>query len=253
MDAFIKLYGVAIAHEYLSEIGGGFFDGARKSCGIILGLSGECEFRISGAGKITLLSGELLFLPEGISYAMRPITTFLHYTVNFTAEKHILLSSPFKLKTERFQDVKSEFSGLSRIWEQKEYGYLMRSLGITYQLLADMLFERDMGELAKSRDYVRLLPAKQYIESRFTEKFTIAELARLADMSETNFRRAFDRTFGKTPIAYRDNLRLLKARDMLSVGHYTAAEVAAACGFEDPGYFSRFYKRKTGTTPKGRK
>ena len=252
-DFFVNIKTVAIAHEYLSEVGnGGFFDAERKNFGIILCLSGEGEFRISGAGKILLARGDLLFLPAGISYALRPLTPFLHYTLNFEAEGESFISSPFKLRTERFGELTREFSALCRIWEQKAAGYLMRSVGIAYKLLADVLSERELGELVKSRDYVRLLPAKQFIENRFTEKFTIGELARLTDMSETNFRRSFGRTFGITPIAYRDRLTLLKAQDMLSVGHYTAAEVALSCGFDDAGYFSRFYKSRTGKTPKGR-
>lgn len=252
-EIFFNIKSVAIAHEFLSELGsGGFSDAERKNCGIIFCISGEGEFRISGVGKILLTEGEMLFLPAGISYTLRPLTPFLHYTVNFEADIQPLIASPFRLKTERFGELTREFSALCRIWEQKEFGYHMRSVGITYKLLADMLSERELGELEKSRDYLRLLPAKRFIESNFTEKFTIGELARLTEMSETNFRRSFGRTFGITPIVYRDRLRLLKAQDMLSVGRYTAAEVALSCGFEDAGYFSRFYKSRTGKTPKGR-
>jgi AraC-like DNA-binding protein len=44
-------------------------------------------------------------------------------------------------------------------------------------------------------------------------------------------------------------MRLNFAKDYLSCGYYTVAEVAKKCGFEDASYFVRFFKKKTGCTP----
>ena len=250
----LRIEGVDIAHEYVSdEVNSGFTDACRRNCGIVYCIGGEGEFRIDGFGKVVLLRGMLLFLPRGIRYSLRPLKDFRHYTVNFRLSASAPQPEVFVLSRIASENFISDFSALCRIWAVKAAGYRMRALGLTYKLLADAVCEREQGELEKSSAYLRLLPAKQYIDAGYTEKFSIADLAALVGMSETNFRRSFKRVFGETAISYRDKLRMLKARDMLSVGYYTCAEVAAACGFDDPCHFSRFYKERAGKTPKGRR
>lgn len=46
-----------------------------------------------------------------------------------------------------------------------------------------------------------------------------------------------------------DNVLVTRARRMLLYTDESAARVAAALGFEDPSYFSRFFRRETGHTP----
>jgi AraC-like DNA-binding protein len=83
-----------------------------------------------------------------------------------------------------------------------------------------------------------------------TESVSVAFLAGLVRMSETNFRREFLRIFGTSPMKYRDALLISNARDALISGEYTVSEVAYVCGFSDPSYFARFFKKHTGMSPR---
>lgn len=47
-----------------------------------------------------------------------------------------------------------------------------------------------------------------------------------------------------------DNVLVSRARRMLLYTDESAARIAASLGFEDPSYFSRFFRRETGQTPK---
>src|SRR5262249_18720688 len=47
-----------------------------------------------------------------------------------------------------------------------------------------------------------------------------------------------------------DNVLVSRARRMLLYTDESAARVATSLGFEDPSYFSRFFRRETGQTPK---
>jgi Na+-driven multidrug efflux pump len=42
---------------------------------------------------------------------------------------------------------------------------------------------------------------------------------------------------------------LYYAKEYLRSGYYTISEIAEKCGFEDPNYFTRFFKKHTGLTP----
>lgn len=65
-------------------------------------------------------------------------------------------------------------------------------------------------------------------------------------------RKRFKQEVGLTPREYLTELRMKKARTMLAgtfSREFTVNEVAQQCGFEDPLYFSRIFKKHNGVPP----
>ncbi len=63
-------------------------------------------------------------------------------------------------------------------------------------------------------------------------------------------RRIFKGEFEITPMEYLNHLRLLKAKELLqNMPAFQLKEVAELCGFSDPFYFSRFFKKYVGIPP----
>jgi AraC-like DNA-binding protein len=60
--------------------------------------------------------------------------------------------------------------------------------------------------------------------------------------------RAFRAAYGTSPHAWRVQMRLLRARQMLAGGERPAA-VAACCGFADQSHLGRWFRRAYGVTP----
>ncbi len=54
---------------------------------------------------------------------------------------------------------------------------------------------------------------------------------------------------GQTIFVYLNNLRIEKAKQLLSTGFYTTNDIATRTGFHDVYYFSKVFKKFTGTTP----
>lgn len=77
----------------------------------------------------------------------------------------------------------------------------------------------------------------------------LPELAHRLGVSYTWFRRTFAHHTGLSPHQYRLQIRLGRARTLLSETPLTVKEVAFRCGFESQHYFSRLFKRKTGRAP----
>lgn len=62
--------------------------------------------------------------------------------------------------------------------------------------------------------------------------------------------RQFKIMTGQTIFAYLNNLRIEKAKQLLSTGFYTINDIANRTGFRDAYYFSKVFKKITGTTPR---
>lgn len=80
--------------------------------------------------------------------------------------------------------------------------------------------------------------------------WTVAGLARRANMGETAFRAAFCRLAGKSPRAWLDQRRFERARHLLLATDRPIARIAAACGYDDPFHFSRVCRRISGLSPR---
>ncbi len=77
---------------------------------------------------------------------------------------------------------------------------------------------------------------------------SVPQLARMAGLSESHFRRTFLKRTGKTPKAFINFHKMAKARQYLARGK-SIKETAAALGFFDFFYFMRLFKQETGLAP----
>ena len=85
-------------------------------------------------------------------------------------------------------------------------------------------------------------------KKRYPEMFL--DYVKRCNMSEVNFRRLFKEYTGMSPIEYRNNIRLINAKNKLQSDEYNVSETAELCGFSNLSFFIRLYKKKYGCTPK---
>lgn len=94
----------------------------------------------------------------------------------------------------------------------------------------------------------RMTKARQYLEGHFSEDISLADLAKVCEMSEQRVSYCFKREFGVAPSSFLIGLRLDRAAKLLESGALVK-EAAAAVGYRDPLYFSRLFKRHYGYSP----
>lgn len=254
---FLDVERVLIAHEFTRHRSGiAVNTECRQSFGLTMCISGSAEFRFKDrrSWKITVRRGDILFIPQGLTYSVVSLEEYRHYTVNFilNTEASVCsqdLSLPILLSTAMGAGYDSLFSQAARIWSGKEYGFEMLAVAKTCQLLCLFFGELREGGLGKHPLYSSIFPAKKRIERDFCAELSIKELSSLCNMSETGFRRAYKSVFGETAMAYRDRLRIMKAKDLLAAGYNTVSRVATLCGFSDVSYFCRFFRKHTGLSP----
>lgn len=83
----------------------------------------------------------------------------------------------------------------------------------------------------------------------FSVSHTVADYAAASGMSEGHFIRAFKASLGKSPAAYRSDLQIEQAKELLIGTSLKISTVAGLSGFSDALYFSRVFREKTGLSP----
>jgi AraC family transcriptional activator of pobA len=91
---------------------------------------------------------------------------------------------------------------------------------------------------------------RERIEERFRLREPVAAHARALGTSETALRLACDRVAGSSPAAMLDQRTILEARRALLFSDMTVSEIAFSLGFDDPAYFSRFFTKHAGRSPR---
>lgn len=78
---------------------------------------------------------------------------------------------------------------------------------------------------------------------------TIATYAEEAGISENYLSRLVKQSTGRSVGAWIDIVRIQRAKRLLSSTDLSIIDIAASVGVEDQSYFSRLFKKETGTTP----
>lgn len=88
-----------------------------------------------------------------------------------------------------------------------------------------------------------------YIEKNYAQPICEQEMARECGMSPFEFSRAFRAAHGITFRDYLSDCRLVQAKRMLGIAQISVSDVAAMAGFNDPSYFARLFRKRTGVSP----
>lgn len=88
------------------------------------------------------------------------------------------------------------------------------------------------------------------IDSQFSSSWGIADYAKRLCISPERLRVACVRTTASAPLALLNARRLLEAKRSLLYTNMNVALVAETAGFTDPAYFSRFFVKSTGKSPR---
>lgn len=98
--------------------------------------------------------------------------------------------------------------------------------------------EQSLGQLAKN-----------YIKNNLEQKITLSELSYRLGCSTVTLTTHFKKEFGETVMEYVFRKRIALARQLLLDDTLPVEAVAMRCGFQDPAYFSKCFKREESMSP----
>ena len=127
--------------------------------------------------------------------------------------------------------------------QQTLAGIVNHLIGLMYSLERNIILNKD----SKHVDMIN--KARLRIRESLEGNLTIQEVAQELGISYSSFRKLFKEHTGFAPALYQQNLKLQRAKELLSTTDESIKEIAYRLNFESPDYFSSKFKSQTGMKP----
>jgi len=141
----------------------------------------------------------------------------------------------------------SEFSFRTQKYYRSENPSFFRAMSLGLEFLS-IIQDEVMGSKKPTKSSLSQ-HARMLMEQEFQTGLQVEEVASRLKVSRSTLFRHFMKEQGLSLKTFLDDLRLSQARKMVDHGHLHIQEVAYACGFRDPHYFSRVYRQRFGASP----
>jgi len=105
-----------------------------------------------------------------------------------------------------------------------------------------------IGPPAKHED-AAVAVAQQWIAEHYPSPNPVAGMVSQSGLAERTFKRRFKAATGYAPVDYVQALRVEEAKQMLEMTRDPVEAIAGEVGYEDPAFFRRLFKRRTGVSP----
>ena len=100
-----------------------------------------------------------------------------------------------------------------------------------------------------SRDIERIRTLMEYMQKHYGEKVTLEELADQIHLCKSESCRLFKRYMKESLFDYLLDYRVERSLELLRHTDLDVTGIAGSCGFANPGYYARIFRRKMGCTP----
>jgi len=215
---------------------------------------GGCSmFHFQNGTSICVKSGDCIYLPKGSDYNVEhlpsdPTETPGCVAINFSINSPDT-DLPFRIHIGNQQQFLTLFHNAIRLLKRKPAGYLEYCIADLYRILG-ILKETYSAKYTPGNKLQTIMPAIDYIAEHHTlETIPTATLAEKCNISESYFRKLFQRGFGISPVEYMRQMRLHYAKELLDSGEYSVSAASEISGFRDLSYFSREFKKVYGLSP----
>jgi len=139
---------------------------------------------------------------------------------------------------------------LTQETKQRNPGYRVMAKGLFMQLAVQLSRDYSEKPTEESIDLLRIGDAIAHIETHYTEKVSLDDLAKMSHLSMRHFTRVFQKCVGRPPIDHLMHVRCQKATELLKGTDLPITHIAFDCGFTDSNYFTRCFRKIMQQTPK---
>ena len=180
---------------------------------------------------------------KGIDKLTEYILPFINQTVAISPK----VKKEDKELTEGICSLMKEMKERKERFELRFYSYLYAMINTLYSQNRLSFINRDKKDDEQIQTITNLL---SWIGDHYTEQLTLEDLSKVSGLNTNYLCRFFKKFTGETPMEYITILRIDTACNLMLQEKMNVAEAAYYCGFNDPSYFTRVFKKRKGMSPK---
>ncbi len=202
--------------------------------------------------NIDLKVGDIFFIFASSYYAIESLEDFRYIYISFIGTRTNAIMDALKISPQNC--LFEGFESLVPLWEsgfdtKNDYSDIM-SEGIllyTFSVLGNTLYEEE-SEKAAPKSVVRTV--KKYIDDNFSNTDLSTEtISRELSYNKKYLSATFKKSFGIGISEYMMVIRIQHACALMDQGFKHIKEIAALCGYNDPMYFSKVFRKRMQVTP----
>jgi AraC-like DNA-binding protein len=216
---------------------------------------GQGVFETEATGHVEVEAGSIFFLfpDQWHRYTPDPETGWDEYWVSFDGdmprrllEQGVLSPKQAVYNVGLNQSLLRCYKDLIDVVEPAQIGHQQIAATLTAQIVA-----RARVAMQEENDPTQemLREAVFYIEQNVDQLINFEHLAKKVDVGYSSFRHEFKRHIGLSPKQYHLQLRITRAKSLLTNTTLTIKQVADVLNFETSYYFMRLFKKRVEMSP----
>ena len=203
-------------------------------------------------GDYPLSVGNVFFTFPNFPFAIESVNNLKYMYISFLGGRASMIMEKFHISKKQY--VFSECNELKVIWENAIGIHSQLSdLASESVLLASFAFlgERTLDP-EKNNDSNNMLSSliKKYIDDNFADpSLSLESIANHLSYNKKYISTIFKKETDIGVVEYLNTLRIQNACTFMNQGFTSVADIAHSCGFSDPQYFSKVFKKLLKMTP----
>lgn len=219
---------------------------------------GRGYFTSESTKRITISKGQIILLFPGQwhTYAPSKETGWNEYYIGFQGKiiDNIISNGFFRIDNQIIdvgvnEDLVNLFSTAIKIAKDDKVGSQQNLAGIVFNILGTILSLAQNKNFETKESAQKIERAKVIMFENIQKNIDIKEIAANLGISYSLFRKVFKEYTGYAPANYFQELKLRKAKELLSETNHSIKQIAYELNFSSYEYFLSFFKKKVNMTP----
>lgn len=202
--------------------------------------------------KIEMISGNVYFLPAGISYgflclsSMKKVYHFVQALMidgtDLFEQVHEVIQMPYSVEKIKEMIALMEEGSIASAYAYNVQMYV--TMAQVIKITQEKGYELTIPEYPN-----HILKMLRYIDYNLSAQLRVADCAKYMNVTPTTLTKQFQKHIGKTPKSFISAALLRKSKQLLLEG-YKVKEVSEELSFCDPYHFSRFFTQYVSFSPR---
>lgn len=227
------------------------FAGDAENWNLILPVSGSAFLKMNDACELQLLPGHLYLLQPGQQRQFSIREPWHTYWSHFNLDAHLQYKPEWnqiqpgifsvELNAGEITKLIAVFSEIQTLCTNRAPGWYRLAYCLTQEIIL-------RGNMVNQKNRISGIAAS--LLEPLEQNRSVKDAAKQSALSKTAFYRQFQKTFGNSPAAYREQRLMNQAQALLEETTLTIKEIADQLEFANPAYFATRFRKHFGMTPK---